>query len=216
MDDLVLATFGRGFWVLDDYSALRGVTPQTTSAEAELLPLRDAYNTTSKATSPAVWGNETTPNPRLWGGVHVPGERQVLRQSGAPDQRRRGKQIRLIDLPQDAGVHRVAWNFSCDAAPGQGGGGRGGRGGGRGAPAGPPPTCGEDGAAEAAIAAIEQTGRGGGGGAGGRQGGGFGRGRGSFGPPADAGRYSATLARLEGGKVTAIGTAREFVVRELK
>ena len=42
--DLVLGTFGRGFWILDDYSPLREMTPETLAAEARLYPLRDAYS----------------------------------------------------------------------------------------------------------------------------------------------------------------------------
>ena len=42
-NDLVLATFGRGFYILDDYSALREITPQALAEEARLFPLRDAY-----------------------------------------------------------------------------------------------------------------------------------------------------------------------------
>ena len=37
MDDLVLATFGRGIYVLDDYSALRQLTPERLRAEATLF-----------------------------------------------------------------------------------------------------------------------------------------------------------------------------------
>jgi photosystem II stability/assembly factor-like uncharacterized protein len=43
MDDLVVATFGRGIFVLDDYSALRALTPQALRAEATILPSRAAY-----------------------------------------------------------------------------------------------------------------------------------------------------------------------------
>ena len=45
-NDLVLATFGRGFYILDDYSALRDITPATLADDARLFPLRDAalYN----------------------------------------------------------------------------------------------------------------------------------------------------------------------------
>ncbi|MDH3626416.1 MAG: glycosyl hydrolase [Acidobacteriota bacterium] len=40
--DLVLGTFGRGFYVLDDYSALRGIDEATLEKEAVLFPTRDA------------------------------------------------------------------------------------------------------------------------------------------------------------------------------
>jgi photosystem II stability/assembly factor-like uncharacterized protein len=41
-DDLVLATFGRGFYVLDDYSPLRSVTPDLLAADATLLPVQSS------------------------------------------------------------------------------------------------------------------------------------------------------------------------------
>jgi photosystem II stability/assembly factor-like uncharacterized protein len=41
-DDLVLGTFGRGFFVLDDYSSLRGIT-NVTNQEAALMSVRDPW-----------------------------------------------------------------------------------------------------------------------------------------------------------------------------
>ncbi|MGK7311288.1 MAG: WD40/YVTN/BNR-like repeat-containing protein [Candidatus Longimicrobiales bacterium M2_2A_002] len=41
-DDLVLATFGRGFWVLDDYSPIRDATPDVLASDAHVFPVRDA------------------------------------------------------------------------------------------------------------------------------------------------------------------------------
>ena len=41
-NDLVGATFGRGFWFLDDYSVLREVDEETLSREAALFGVRDA------------------------------------------------------------------------------------------------------------------------------------------------------------------------------
>jgi len=42
-NDLVAATFGRGFYILDDYSALRSVSKSSLEKEAEIFPVRDAY-----------------------------------------------------------------------------------------------------------------------------------------------------------------------------
>jgi len=42
-NDLVLATFGRGFYILDDYRALRAATKETLDKEATLFPVRDAW-----------------------------------------------------------------------------------------------------------------------------------------------------------------------------
>jgi len=41
-DDLVLATFGRGVYVLDDYAPLRHLSPDALAAEAKLFPVADA------------------------------------------------------------------------------------------------------------------------------------------------------------------------------
>ena len=42
-NDLVAASFGRGFFILDDYTALRGVSKQNLQQEAILFPARDAW-----------------------------------------------------------------------------------------------------------------------------------------------------------------------------
>jgi len=42
MNDLVIGTFGRGIYIIDDYSPLRRINSTTTAAEAELFPTRDA------------------------------------------------------------------------------------------------------------------------------------------------------------------------------
>jgi photosystem II stability/assembly factor-like uncharacterized protein len=41
-NDLVIATFGRGFYILDDYTPLRNVKPETMEKEAHLFPVKDA------------------------------------------------------------------------------------------------------------------------------------------------------------------------------
>ncbi len=43
-NDLVLATFGRGFYVLDDYSALRTIKNDTPTETAFIYPVRDALS----------------------------------------------------------------------------------------------------------------------------------------------------------------------------
>ncbi|MFK7848030.1 MAG: glycosyl hydrolase [Rhodothermales bacterium] len=41
-DDLVLGTFGRGFYVLDDFEILRSLTEETLAQESAILPVSDA------------------------------------------------------------------------------------------------------------------------------------------------------------------------------
>lgn len=42
-NDLVAATFGRGFYVLDDYTALRSLSTGARADVAALMPVRDAW-----------------------------------------------------------------------------------------------------------------------------------------------------------------------------
>jgi photosystem II stability/assembly factor-like uncharacterized protein len=42
-DDLICASFGRGFYVLDDYSVLRHLDGETLGQEVSLFPVRDAW-----------------------------------------------------------------------------------------------------------------------------------------------------------------------------
>jgi hypothetical protein len=42
MNDLVIGTFGRGIYIVDDYSALRGMAPAELAKPAALFPVRDA------------------------------------------------------------------------------------------------------------------------------------------------------------------------------
>jgi photosystem II stability/assembly factor-like uncharacterized protein len=42
MDDLAVGTFGRGIYILDDYTPLRGLKPETLAKESVLFPTRNA------------------------------------------------------------------------------------------------------------------------------------------------------------------------------
>ena len=141
--DLVAGTFGRGVFILDDYTALRDVTPQALGDRARLYPMRDAYQYNELGQFEASWGNTTYPSAPYGAlmtysiGQAPAGDTKVAIQI-ADDQ---GKQVRRIELTGDAltpGLHRAAWDLRGDppagAAPGGGrGGGFGGGGfGGRG------------------------------------------------------------------------------------
>jgi hypothetical protein len=125
--DLVVGTFGRGAYILDDYSALRALTPQSLAEEARLFPLRDAYRFNELSHQQAAWGNVTTPNPP-YGAVftyHVgqaPAADTKLVLTIADDT---GKPFRRLDLQTAPGLYRLAWNLRGETPAGQGRGGRG-------------------------------------------------------------------------------------------
>jgi uncharacterized membrane protein YgcG len=193
---LVLGTFGRGFYVLDDYSPLRGMTTTALGAPAALLPLADAVNFNPTGLAPAgsagvgpLAGNWSTPNPPVGAVIryHVKeapagAAKYVLRIADDT-----GKVVRSVDLERTAGLKSFVWNFRGDLPT--------------------PP-----------AAAAGAPGAGGRGGAG-APGGGFGGGRGGFGaggPLLGAGRYTATLVRVDGDNETKLGEPQSFNVTQLK
>jgi photosystem II stability/assembly factor-like uncharacterized protein len=113
--DLVCATFGRGFYILDDYTALRHLTPDTLAKEGTVFPLRKVYRYELKD-APA--GTFAAPNPPS-GAVFTcylrdglkSDTKVVLTVTDAS-----GKTLRQIDGPTKAGLHRINW----DLRPGSG------------------------------------------------------------------------------------------------
>ncbi|HET7216600.1 MAG TPA: hypothetical protein VFJ02_01070 [Vicinamibacterales bacterium] len=150
-NDLVLATFGRGFYILDDYSALREISPAALGDEARLFALRDAYLYNPVGLAPGGSAG-LSPLSGLWraenpafGAVFTYNVAQEL-----PADTRlvltivndAGRPVRRLDLERGVGLRRAAWNLRGDppaGAPpaGRGGAGRGGGFGGRGGNQGP-------------------------------------------------------------------------------
>ena len=190
-NDLVIATFGRGFYILDDYSALRELTPQALAEEARLFPLRDAYSFTNVGMAPAgtagigtLSGNTTAANPPM-GAVFTYNVAQALPADAKlvitiTDEQ--GRQVRRMEVDKTPGLRRVTWNLRPDppAPAAQGGAPQAGRGG---QPPATPP------------AGIQI----------------FGGGRGG-GQPAAPGRYTATLGKQVGETVTPVGAPQVFRV----
>jgi len=221
-NDVVMATFGRGFWILDDYSALREVSAQALGEEARLFPLRHAYQFTPWGLAPAgsaglatLGGNYTFPNPPNGavltyhvGQVPVEGTSHVVRIFNS-----QGAQVQQITLDRAAGLKRVEWNLrGTTGAPVPGD------------PMGEP--------TELSDEELQQQGQAGGRGAGGAQGQAGGRGaggaQGQAGPPVGGrggrgggapfvtpGTYRAVLGKLTGETFTQLGPAQTFQVLEL-
>jgi photosystem II stability/assembly factor-like uncharacterized protein len=188
-NDLVVGTFGRGAFILDDYSPLRRVTAQSLSEEAALFPLRDAYTFNELSHQTAAWGNVSTPNPP-YGALFT----YHIGQPPAADAKlvltitdETGKPVRRLDLQRTPGVHRIAWNLRGEPPPAQSGRGGGGRAAART----------ERGEEEQDDPPSPTFG---------------GRGGAPQGPVMPAGRYRATLGKLAGDVVTPIGVPQAFQI----
>jgi hypothetical protein len=151
-DDLVLATFGRGFRVFDDVSFLREADAVTDETEAHLFAVKDAYSYRTNVGSSGSSGQQhwRVSNPpygvplTVWTGEEANGgDTLFVAIRDATTQ----QEINRVAMTGEAGLERVHWNLTeapDSAAAGRGGrGGRGGGGrGGRGGSSGPPVTTG--------------------------------------------------------------------------
>ncbi|HEV2387639.1 MAG TPA: hypothetical protein VGS20_10335 [Candidatus Acidoferrales bacterium] len=116
--DLALATYGRGFWILDDISPLEQLTPQVLDSDAYLFPPRTAYRfrgyTASLAPSyePSQGFN---PPPGadisyfLKSGVEGGVELSIFDSAG--------HLVRTLEGPGRPGINRVWWNFESEPSP---------------------------------------------------------------------------------------------------
>jgi photosystem II stability/assembly factor-like uncharacterized protein len=148
-DDLVVACWGRGFWILDDISAIRQLTPSMLSEHAHLFAPRAAYEFALRPpTTTESFGSEFDP-PSNSGRNPPYGAPITYYLSTTPSDSVRltvlddkGATMRTLTGPRSVGLNRVWWDLrSAPPTPavaqagrgGRGGGGGGGGGGGRGA-----------------------------------------------------------------------------------
>jgi photosystem II stability/assembly factor-like uncharacterized protein len=118
--DLVCGTFGRGIFVLDDYSPLRYLTEEARTRDGVLCPIRKTWHF-AELPFARTGGEFAAPNPPPGALItyHLRSDqkaRLVVRVADAE-----GKTVRELGGPSTAGVHRVNWDLR---ASGEGGGGR--------------------------------------------------------------------------------------------
>jgi photosystem II stability/assembly factor-like uncharacterized protein len=184
-NDLIVGTFGRGAFILDDYSPLRSINRGELTESTRLYPLRDAYVFDVLAQQQAAWGNETNPNPpfgavftyRL-GRPPADGAKPVLT---ITDQSSR--EVRRLELPSGIGISRIAWDLRPPPPPKRdttapGGGGTAGEG----------------------QEAAQDAGRGG---------------QPPPPPPVPIGRYRAAIGWVEDDRFTPVGESQSFQVLPL-
>ena len=206
-NDLVAGTFGRGIYLLDDYTPLRHLADDLLAREGGVFPLRNPYLYNELGYVRAAWGNYATPNPPfgaaltyyLREALPAGDSKLALRITDAS-----GKQIRLVTAASSAGIHRLVWDLRSQP------------------PQDVPPSAGQTDSRRSDATTEEQEGgqearaaQGGQrtGGQGNAQGGGQGFRRGpAQGPFVLPGKFMVTLGKIVNGIFTPIGEAQGFEV----
>ena len=133
-NDLVVATYGRGFWILDDITPFQQLGADDLEAENTLLPPRPAYRFRYKAPAfeqpndPAAGAN-----PAYGATIHLlvgaeGGDAEDAEEDGEDGDETRTSKIEVLDAdgevvrtlddaPTDPGLHRLVWDLQTDRTP---------------------------------------------------------------------------------------------------
>ena len=121
--DLLVATHGRGFWILDDAGAIAGLRNAAQAAAPAIFPLRTAYTwyrwwTSAYGTHPdeccvtagAFSGEDPAEGALITYYLPWPARVRIdVLDSG-------GRRVRCLDAPGEAGLHRTSWDLT-ETAP---------------------------------------------------------------------------------------------------
>jgi photosystem II stability/assembly factor-like uncharacterized protein len=110
-DDLVVATYGRGFWILDDIGSLRALGDTDADRHA-LFDVRDAYRWQEVQGIKTESSMSTGRDPRYGANIdyHVGGDAPVGAVSVTIEDEA-GKVVRTLSGPGRPGVNRVVWDL---------------------------------------------------------------------------------------------------------
>src|SRR5688500_17228580 len=116
-DDLVISTYGRGFWILDDIGPLRQLTNDVLAKDAHLFTLRPAYRFRPITAPSTTYDDPTTGrNPEYGASINyflkAPASSapraQILDASGAV--------VRTLSGTNSAGVNRIQWDLRYESS----------------------------------------------------------------------------------------------------
>ncbi len=113
--DLVLATYGRGFWILDDITPLEQLTPEVLTADAHLFVPRDAYRFRATTQREAPDYDPTAgQNPPYGADINYflkatpQGDVRVVIQDTT------GHTVRTLEGTKQPGINRVWWDLRSE------------------------------------------------------------------------------------------------------
>jgi photosystem II stability/assembly factor-like uncharacterized protein len=113
--DLVISTYGRGFWILDDITPLRQLTPEVLNATSHLFTLRDAYRFRPITAPSTTYDDPTTgENPEYGASINywlkAPASGRVSLQVLDAQ----GRVVRALTGTNAPGINRVYWDLRFD------------------------------------------------------------------------------------------------------
>ena len=118
-NDLVLATHGRGVWILDNVNAIQEATPEVLASPAHLFTLEPAemirYASTKAHTGDMVFQGENPPPGAIID--YYLGEAADSGTVSITIRDASGQQINEVEPKLEAGINRVIWNLRHENLP---------------------------------------------------------------------------------------------------
>ena len=110
--DLVIATYGRGFWILDDISPLREASPDALASAAKLFTPRPAYRFRG-VTPPAApsFDEADGRNPSYGADINYYLQNAAAEEPQITIVDDKGRTVRTLRGSKNAGVNRVWWDL---------------------------------------------------------------------------------------------------------
>ena len=111
-NDLVISTYGRGFWILDDLTPLQQLTPQVLGADAHLFPPRPAYRF-REITAPAAVSDDPTvgQNPPYGASINYYLKAAPSGNVAVTILDHKGQVVRTLTGSKAAGLNRIHWDL---------------------------------------------------------------------------------------------------------
>ena len=116
-NDLVVATYGRGFWILDDITAIQRIDPDLLASDRRLFDPRPAYRFLNRESAQSASGDAAAgTNPRYGASINVyssadaSGSAQVEIVDGS------GETIRTLSSRLQPGLNRIQWDLREEAS----------------------------------------------------------------------------------------------------
>jgi photosystem II stability/assembly factor-like uncharacterized protein len=111
-NDLVIATYGRGFWILDDLTPLQQMTPQVIGADSHLFPPRAAYRFREITPSYGPANDLTVgQDPPYGASINYYLKSVPSGNVTATILDQKGQVVRTLAAPKRAGLNRIAWDL---------------------------------------------------------------------------------------------------------
>ena len=109
--DLVLATFGRGFYILDDITLFRELSSQVQQSDAQLFPVKNAYRFREKEGIHSERSFVTGENPRYGAVINYYIKDKINDSAFIIIRDDKGDQIKKITGTNFRGINRVWWTL---------------------------------------------------------------------------------------------------------